>query len=144
MKKYQKIISVVVIIILVLGLIGYFSYRKIISLADEVNKLPQNEDAIRVMGAVEKSYLESRFLNVEEDMGGNEVEQILGIRYNVGITDRIGGKRIDTWLCPESEFLSRTNQVDCSIYVYFVDDKAVAKRWLRLEHFFYEVRWPGF
>jgi hypothetical protein len=148
MKKLYKIVSIILVILILIALIGYFSFKNFLSLSKQVDKLPQNEDAIKVMSDTEKSYLNNKFLKVKEGMSGNEVENVLGKRYKMGVTDSLavtGAKRrIDQWLCPEWSSIGSSNQYDCIIQVYFVDDKAVGIKWLRLEHFFYEIKWIGY
>ncbi|MBW2978370.1 hypothetical protein KY331_05995 [Candidatus Woesearchaeota archaeon] len=144
MKKKNKIYFAIAVILLVI--IGVFLIGKyyVSLLAEEVSKLPSGEDAIEAMSPVEKEFLQNNILKIGEHMTSNEVEQILGARSKIGIEVPFenGQRRIDDWLCPEYDILP--NGFNCLIKGYFVDDKIVAVKWLKLDHFFYEIKWEGY
>ena len=116
---------------------GYIS-----SLADEANKLPSGEEAIKVMSVKEKDFLENKILKIKEHMTSNEVKAILGPQYKIG--PNVIQRRLEDWLCPEWDFLPDSNQFNCLIKGYFVDDKIVAIDWIKLDHFFYQIKWEGY
>ena len=69
------IVGIILVVIIGLFLVGEHYVNL---LANEVDKLPSGEDAIKVMSEKEKVYFENNFRKVKAHMSSSEVEGILG------------------------------------------------------------------